>query len=438
MNKRQVQWLYEELPGLVGQGVLPADAAERLRQHYGEPEAAGSTAKRWAISLFSILGVTLIGGGIILLLAHNWEEFPRPVRTGLSLLPMLVAQGLAGYGVLRERASTAWREVVGLLWAAGIGTSIGLVALTYHLSGDIGEFWLVWTLAGLPVAYLLGATVPALLYLVGITVWTGSVLNCVAKEPLWYFPLLALALPYWWQTSRANRYHLRPVLFAWVLAITVCIATGLALARAIDRLEVWPVLFGGLFGLLFLVGARWWGTTTSAWRQPLQSVGVLGVLGLSLVLTFGDAWSHGRWHWEPVQTWRAAAEVAVVAVILVAALALWVRSWTRRGWHEMMVGAVPALATIGWVLDAKTKGLLGAGLFNLYLFGFGIGTLVIGLRRRRLATVNAGMAVFTVVILCRFADADLGFVLRGVAFIVIGLGFLVTNLVLLRQKGAAR
>jgi hypothetical protein len=81
---------------------------------------------------------------------------------------------------------------------------------------------------------------------------------------------------------------------------------------------------------------------------------------------------------------------------------------------------------------------VGRVLFNLYLFALGIGTLVIGLRGRRLGVVNAGMFVLSAVILCRFFDEDLGFLARGVAFIVVGVGFLVTNLVLLRWKGGSK
>ncbi len=437
MSKKNVQWLYEELPGLVSRGVLPKEAAEQLRQHYGEPGTPGGTAKRWAIVLFSILGAALIGGGIILLLAHNWEELSRPVRAAISVAPLAGAAVLGAWLLWTGRTSTAWREGVGTFQTIGIGVAISLIAQTYNLGGRFDEFMLTWSLLALPVAYLLGATLPGILYLVGITVWTGSVLHGSA-ERLLYFPLLGLALPYLWWTSRANRYHPRPVLFAWVLAITVCIGTGIALDRMVGRLAAWPVLFAGLFGLLFLVGARWWGVAMAAWQRPLQNVGALGAVGLALVLSFGDGWSHSRWGWEEIQMWRAVAELAAVAVFPVAAIALWVRSWTRRAWSEVMIGAVPALAVIGWAAAMRNAEMIGAVLFNLYLFALGMGTLVIGLRERRLGTVNAGMAVLAAVILCRFFDSDLGFVVRGVAFIVIGVGFLATNLVLLRWKGAAK
>jgi uncharacterized membrane protein len=296
-----VRWVYQELPELVSQGIMPAEVAERLRQHYGEPDAPASTAKRWAIILFSILGAVLIGGGIILLLAHNWEELSRPMRAVISVAPLAVAAALGGWLLWTARDSTAWREGVGTAQTLAIGSSIALVAQTYNLGGRFDEFMLTWSLLALPIAYLLRATLPALLYLVGITVWTGSV-TFQSGNGLFYFPLLGAALPYLWWTSRANRYHPRPVLFAWVLAITVCIGTGLAAERVCGKLGAWPVLFGGLFALLYLVGTRWWGGATAAWQRPLQNVGALCSVGLALVLSFGDAWSHLAWryYWEDV------------------------------------------------------------------------------------------------------------------------------------------
>jgi uncharacterized membrane protein len=438
-DKKHMGWLYEQLPELVSQGVVPAEVAERIRQHYGEPQAAGGTAKRWAMVLFSILGAALIGGGIILLLAHNWEELTRPMRAVISVTPLALAAVAGAWLLWTQRPGTAWREGVGTFQTLAIGVAIALIAQTYDLGGRFDEFMLTWSLLALPVAYLLGATVPALLYLVGITVWTGAA-SFYEAERLAYFPLLGLALPYLWLTSRANRYHPRPVWFAWGLAITVGIGTGVATSRVCGQLEAWPILFGGLFALFFLVGARWWSEASASWQRPLQNVGALGAVGLALVLSFRDAWSTPSWgyYWDQAAMRWAGWELAVGAIFPVAAMALWVRSWTRRAWSEVMIGAVPALAVIGWVSAAYDAKFIGAALFNLYLFTLGIVTLVIGLRERRLGVVNAGMVVLAAVILCRFFDSDLGFLLKGIAFIVVGAGFWGTNWVLWRQKGAAR
>jgi uncharacterized membrane protein len=397
---------------------------------------AGRTMKHWAIVLFSILGAVLIGGGIILLLAHNWEELSRPMRAAISIAPLAVAAVFGAWLLWTERDSTAWREGVATAQTLAIGSSIALVAQTYNLGGRFDEFMLTWSLLALPIAYLLQATLPMLLYLVGIVVWTGSVMN-QAGSGLWYFPLLGAALPFVWWASRPNRYHPRPLLILWVLAVTVCIGTGLATERVCEKLDAWPVLFAGLFAVLYLVGARWWGEASAGWQRPLQNVGALGTVGLALVLSFADVWSHASWRysWAEVVSLRVGLQLAAAAIFPVAAVVLWIPSWRRQAWSEVMLGIVPALAAVWWIGARYDAGVIGAILFNLYLFVLGIGTLVIGFRSRRLGPVNAGMGMLTAVILCRFFDSHLNFIVRGLAFIIIGIGFLMTNLMLLRRKG---
>jgi uncharacterized membrane protein len=429
-----MRWLFGELPELVGQGVIQSDVVEKIRRHYGKAEMAGSTTKRWAIVLFSILGAVLIVGGIILLLAHNWEELSRPMRAAISVAPLLISASLGAWLLWIQIDSTAWREGVATAQTLSIGLSIALVAQTYNLGGRFDEFILTWSLLALPITYLLRATLPALLYLVGIMVWTGSVTN-QTNSGLWYFPLLGLALPFVWWTSRPNRYHPRPVLFLWVLALTVCIGAGFATERVCLKMGAWPVVFGGLFTVFYLVGARWWGESPTVWQRPLQNVGALGAVGLALVLSFAAVWSHASWHhsWENVSFLRVGLELAAAAVFPIAALALWGQSWTRREWSGVILGAVSAMASVGWIAAMYDAEMISAVLFNLYLFVLGIGTLVIGLRIRRLGTVNAGMMVLAAVILCRFFDGDLSFRVRGIAFIVMGIGFLMTNLILMRR-----
>jgi hypothetical protein len=65
-----------------------------------------------------------------------------------------------------------------------------------------------------------------------------------------------------------------------------------------------------------------------------------------------------------------------------------------------------------------------------------VGTLWRGLRENRLGVVNAGMLMLSALIITRFFDSDLSFVVRGLAFIVVGIGFFATNTVLIRRKGA--
>jgi hypothetical protein len=117
---------------------------------------------------------------------------------------------------------------------------------------------------------------------------------------------------------------------------------------------------------------------------------------------------------------------------------LCVIGWKRRAWHETVLGALPAVSMVAWVCAILKAAPIAAVLFNLFLFALGIGTLVAGLRGRRIGVVKAGMLVLAAMILCRFFDSNLGCVLLGVAFILVGVGFLAANVVLLRWKGAVK
>ena len=228
----------------------------------------------------------------------------------------------------------------------------------------------------------------------------------------------------------------RAVLFGWMLAITISVGLGISLHETFGRHETWTLVFSGLAGTLFLAGSRWWEAGTTWWQRPLQTVGAVEGVVLGLVLSFKDTWPSSSWNVTPHgQIWAS----MVAAVWPVAAVTLWVLACRRRDERELLMGALPLATIVSYALvnltGAREAGML---VMNLYLFALGVGTLTSGVRSQRLGLVNAGMLVLAAVILCRFFDADLGFVTRGVAFIVLGIGFLVTNLVMLRRKGAAQ
>jgi hypothetical protein len=120
------------------------------------------------------------------------------------------------------------------------------------------------------------------------------------------------------------------------------------------------------------------------------------------------------------------------------AVLLWIESLARRRLAGSMFGAMPVVAAIGYFTASGREGgvLLATILFDIFLLVLGVGTLWRGLREDRLGAVNSGMLMLAALIVVRFFDSDLGFVVRGLAFIGVGIGFLATNVVLIRRKGA--
>jgi len=438
MNKKCLRWLYGELPELVSRAVISAETAEGIRRHYGEIDSG--SGRRVALTVCSVLGALLIGAGIILLLAHNWEDLARPVRTILAVAPLVVSQALGIWILWTGKTSSAWREGVGLAIALAVAAAIALVGQTYHVPGDLGHFLLAWMLLTLPVVYLLGSALPCVLYFAGITGWAGYQLS-EHGYPVFYWLLLALAVPYLYLEARKNPYSPRSAGLGWALSLCLCGGIGLSMERCLPGL--WTVVYSGLLATLYLVGKYWFGEAPAAGQRPFLTIGALGIPVLALVLTFEDVWHEIGWHYyhygEDYHSLAAWMDYALAAVLPLTAVGLLVTAFRRGKRDALVFGSFPVVVIAGFVLASGQVGLLAATLLmNAYLLVLGIHTIIVGIRRNRIGIVNGGMLMVTALIIARFFDSDFDFLVRGLAFIGIGAGFLVTNVILVKKmKGGA-
>lgn len=439
MRQQAIKWLNNELPQLVAQQVLTPEAAERLRAHYGLP--APARPARLGVVIFAILGTLLIGAGTILLLAHNWDAISRPMRTVLSFLPLITAQALAAWVILRRLQSLAWREGAGTLLFLMIGASIALIAQTYNISGDTPRFILTWSLLGLPVAYLLNALIPALLYLWGITAWAG----CVHDTPsavFGYCLLAALLIPLFAVWLRKDRYAARPTILLWTFCISATIACMAIMPYVLP--EIWlSIIHTSLFALMFLAGEFWFNDVGGFWSRPLRHFGAAGILITSFLLTFNWLWSDiARWNqiqWERLQAASShiLSNAILLGLLLLATLCLLVTKPRRKTISGLLMGLAPLLAIGGYCLHVLSSACAwGVIIFNIYLLAIGFWLLVTGIMRNRQGRMNAGLVTVGALIVARFFDSDLSFLLRGLIFIGLGIALLAANLIILRRKGA--
>ncbi len=433
MSKRCVQWLYRELPGLVRQGVVSDDTADRLRRHYGD--AGGLSGRLLALTICSVLGALLVGSGIILVLAHNWQALSRPVRTVLSLLPLVTAQGAAVWCLATGRRSTPWREGVGLFWSLAIAATIALIGQTYHIPGDTGAFLLTWTLLVLPILYLQSSVSACLIYMAGITAWAGCE-QSMGGQALGFWPLLALAVPFIVRTSRQDPASVASALLGWGGALCLCVATGITLEKGLPGL--WIIVYSGLFASMYLAGVRWGCAEESLWLRPLVLVGAGGVAVLALLLSWEWPWDAIGWtHYRTgsrYSEWAALLDYVLAVVLPGAAVVLGAQEFAQGMKVRLIYAVLPVLAVAAYAVTSVCACELPSMLvFNVYLLALGVSTMTIGVRQGRLGVVNAGMAMVTGLIVSRFFDSDLGILARGVAFIVLGVAFLVTNIVLARR-----
>ena len=124
-NHRAIRWLRAQLPELVGGGVITAESASAIDRHYAAAEARSTN---FGFVILAGIGSTLVGAGVILLIAHNWDELSRPVRCVLAFLPLVSALALGLYVLLRRNDLPAWREAAAIFDVAAVGTAISLVS----------------------------------------------------------------------------------------------------------------------------------------------------------------------------------------------------------------------------------------------------------------------------------------------------------------------
>jgi hypothetical protein len=95
--------------------------------------------------------------------------------------------------------------------------------------------------------------------------------------------------------------------------------------------------------------------------------------------------------------------------------------------------SVPVVAVVWPVTAATDSKWIGMAAFNVLVFLVGLATLAEGVKGENLGTVNLGMSVVAMLVIVRFFDSGFGFILKGLVFIVVGIGFLGANIVLSRR-----
>lgn len=439
-DRSGIRWLLAELPELITTGVLTPETADALRQRYAA-EVSEEPPRRFGFVLSAILGSLLVGAGIVLLVAHNWDFLSRPIRCAIAFTPLVLSQALAVFVLLRRNGSAAWREAAAILNIAAIGTAIALVSQTYQIQGDFPRFILVWMLLALPVVYVFGTALGLSAYFVGATVWvlsqkTAGFLFAADPEDLWVWVLLLAAAPAFfliWKRSRNG--------YGTLLALTcLAVAAAFSLGRtdSIGAQSFWRCSFAGYWTLVYLAGA----VGFSDWRprrpHPFVAIGWIGILALAVMLSFQELWRTHQWQNAVDLTPRHYPDLLAAGIqggwVLAALLAGGYAIWRRRN-ANLAPAAFTPLAVVGWCVAKSTGNTLVPSLIiDAFLLALGVFTLLRGIRAGNVYSANLGMLVIAVLAIARFFDNDLEFVVRGIAFIAIGLGFLLTNLVVFKRR----
>ena len=68
------------------------------------------------------------------------------------------------------------------------------------------------------------------------------------------------------------------------------------------------------------------------------------------------------------------------------------------------------------------------------LFAIGVLTIREGANRNNFGVLNYGLLIIAALVIGRFFDTNIGFVIKGILFVLVGLGFFFANVWMIRRK----
>lgn len=410
--------------------IISKEIAENILEYYRKKRKAQTPNRLFIV--FGILGSILVGLGIILIIAHNWDELSRPVKTFFAFLPLIVGQLACGYSLTKKADSTAWRESSATFLVFAVGACISLVSQIYNIPGNLSSYLLTWILLCLPLIYVMNSSLTSLLYLIGITYYAGEVSywSYPISESYLYWLLLLIALPHYYFLFRKKPDSNFLFFHNWFIPLSVIITLG-TVANNFE--ELMYVAYFSLFGLLYIIGNSKFFSQQKLINNAYLILGSLGTLVLLLMLSF-------EWFWEDLQksyltfnTAITSPELLVSAILsLSACILLYLLGKNKSIFDINPFEVVFILFIITFLIGFKS--LIAIVIINILVFGIGLLTIKDGAKKDHLGILNFGLLIITALIICRFFDTDLSFITRGILFISVGIGFFVANYYTLKKR----
>lgn len=415
-----------ELEELLHANVVTTETAEKIREYFHQKKEENHNRLS---SIFGILGAILVGLGIILVFAHNWDNLSRLTKIILSFLPLLVGQLLCGYSILKKSESTVWKETSSIFLFFAIGASISLVAQVYNIPGDLDSFIITWMLLSLPLVYLLQSSVVSLLYIAGITYYgcNANYFTYPSTHSFLFWLLLLGIAPHYYQLVKTNALSNFTLFHNWFISISIVICLG-TIAHKNGHLLY--LSYMSLFTIFYFIGKTSFFDKQKLKNNSFLIVGKLGILYLLLLYSFKWFWNKSFYKTDSISETLLSIEfITACALTLIAAL-LFYKKNSRTNFKEVSLLELVFLMNIFPLISGYEFSVVA----NVIVLFIGIFEVKRGIKLNHLGLLNFGLLLITILITCRFFDTDLSFVLRGILFITIGLGFFLANYFILKKR----
>jgi uncharacterized membrane protein len=363
--------------------LITTEQAEAISTYHSEHHLDDERSRgfRRMVSVLSVFGAVLVGAGILLVVASNWQMFTPLTKTAIAIGTFTAIESL-GYAI---RFRTGYRhtgEAVLFIGAVAYGGAIFLVAQVYNRSLDDNSLFLFWLLPVFPLAYVVRSRLISALA-IAVT-----------------FGVIGYQLPDWIESTSSG---------ALAVATTYLMLGAAVVSIGGVQRDVPPLRY---------LAPPW---------EWLGSVTIVAVLFCMSFRALYD-WTEGGW----IQQISGSLQTILVMAGVLAAAGVVARTALRKRFDKYVAVTT---SIIGLAMIASS--LLITAPFNYSLVSFAVVNLLLllalvtlvvgGVAIGRQSLVNVALVIFAATVFARYIEIGAGMLGTGAAMIfggalLIGLG----------------
>ncbi|WP_432412784.1 DUF2157 domain-containing protein [Rasiella sp. SM2506] len=411
----------KDLEELVTKQVITSEVQLDIQRYYVAKKVAQPNT---LLVVFGVLGSILTGLGIILILAHNWDDFSRTTKTIWAFAPLVAGQVLAAFALFKKK-NDAWRETAATFLFFAIGASISLVSQIYNIPGAIDSFLLTWIILAAPLLYLLKSHATALLYIILATSYGCMIGYDINKPPYWALLALAGVLPHYVSLLKTKPNGNITGIFHWILPLSFMFLLGAFLNSGFSIGLLTHVC---LFGLFYNLGKLPYFENQKLRRNGYLIIGSLGTIISLLIASFSYVWD------DFIPDYISNNDLGITSIISLAAAGIVGYLFTKNKLKPFNLFQFAFLVFGGLYIFGFFQPEIASVLTNILILVLGLLAVIIGSRQEKFSILNYGLLIITTLISCRFFDTEIPFVVRGLLFIAIGAGFFGANYFMYKKQ----
>ena len=147
-----------------------------------------------------------------------------------------------------------------------------------------------------------------------------------------------------------------------------------------------------------------------------------------------------RWFWREIsefsyyyENYFTTPEFFSALIFTLAAVTLFVYRH-KKGFHNFNPAISIFILFIFIFILGKQFPTTSVVLINFLILFNGIFTIWQGSKLNHLGILNYGLLTITALIICRFFDSNMSFVIRGLLFVIVGAGFFIANYLMIKKR----